>query len=135
MNAGAPPPYAFLAGALDRAEHLRDDPEALAAMWSRGRVLLLDDAGCARVDAHGALSTVAGADLGEAGADAVFLGLREGEGWFALNDAQADAARVDLRTAAATWPAFEATAYAQARAVLHWRARQRHCGTCGGALV
>jgi NAD+ diphosphatase len=135
MNSGAPPPFAFLAGALDRAEHLRDDTEALAALWSRGRVLLLDDAGCARVDAQGALATVAGAELGGLRADAVFLGLCEGEGWFALTDAATDAARVDLRSAAATWPALEATAYAQARAVLHWRARQRHCGACGGVLA
>src|SRR5690606_36221780 len=32
------------------------------------------------------------------------------------------------------WPVREATAFAQARAVLHWRARHRHCGGCGGAL-
>ncbi len=42
--------------------------------------------------------------------------------------------RVDLRTAARQWPAFEATVFAQARAVLHWHARHRHCGACGGEL-
>jgi NAD+ diphosphatase len=81
-------------------------------------------------------------DLGARPADAVFLGLRDDEGWFALRGAAATAnaddprtpARIDLRTAAATSPAFEATAYAQARAVLHWRARHRHCGACGGEL-
>src|SRR3546814_12268771 len=41
---------------------------------------------------------------------------------------------IDLRTAAASWPAFEATAFAQSRAVLHWQARHRHCGVCGTAL-
>src|SRR3546814_7940586 len=41
---------------------------------------------------------------------------------------------IDLRTAAASWPAFEATAFAQSRAVLHWHARHRHCGVCGTAL-
>ncbi|HVI58054.1 MAG TPA: NAD(+) diphosphatase [Luteimonas sp.] len=40
----------------------------------------------------------------------------------------------DLRSAAALWPAFEATAFAQARAVLHWQSRHRHCGACGTAL-
>src|SRR3546814_11499637 len=29
---------------------------------------------------------------------------------------------------------FEATAFAQSRAVLHWQARHRHCGVCGTAL-
>src|SRR5690606_36804260 len=35
---------------------------------------------------------------------------------------------------AATRPEFEATAFAQARAVLHWQARHRHCGAYGTAL-
>jgi NAD+ diphosphatase len=43
--------------------------------------------------------------------------------------------RVDLRIAAAAWPARDATAFAQARAVLHWHARHRFCGACGGELA
>ncbi|MGI8561106.1 MAG: NADH pyrophosphatase zinc ribbon domain-containing protein, partial [Luteimonas sp.] len=129
--------FAFLEGALDRAEHLRDDPAALAALWAQGRVLRLDDDGRAPVDAEGTLLSVPGSASGALPAQAVFLGLRGGEGWFALSAAAAggDAPHVDLRTAAATWPAFEATAHAQARAVLHWRARHRCCGACGGALA
>lgn len=131
------PKFAFLEGALDRAEHLRDNADALAALWTRGRVLRLDDAGRAPADAQGALCSAPGSDLGELPAEAVFLGLRGAEGWFALpgDAAGDDTPHVDLRTAAASWPAFEATAHAQARAVLHWRARHRHCGACGGALA
>ena len=146
-------PFAFLEGALDRAEHLRNDPEALAARWPTSRVLLIDDEGRAAVDAdfnsdaddaagtHAGPRRVRGAELGEViPADALFLGIdAEGDAWFALpapsilgtGDAPGP---VDLRTAAALWPAAAATAFAQARALLHWRARHRHCGACGNAL-
>lgn len=129
--------FAFIEAALDRAEHLRDDAVALAALWAQGRVLRLDDHGRAAADAQGALLSVPGVDLGALPAEAVFLGLRDEQGWFALptGAVEGDLTRVDLRTAAATWPAFEATAHAQARAVLHWRARHRFCGACGGALA
>ncbi|MDQ3159477.1 MAG: NAD(+) diphosphatase, partial [Pseudomonadota bacterium] len=41
---------------------------------------------------------------------------------------------IDLRTAAARWPAWQATLFAQARALQHWHQRQRHCGACGGNM-
>lgn len=132
------PPFAFLEGALDRAEHLRDDPAALASLWARGRALVLDREGQAWAGDDGALHAPIAASLDVAVDDALFLGLRDGEGWFAIDGALlADNVdgRIDLRTAAAHWPAFEATAYAQARALLHWRARHRYCGACGGELA
>lgn len=131
-------PFAFVDEALDRADHLRDAPEALAAHWPRARVLLLEDDGRALADAAGALFAPHGAALGGGPGTAVFLGLRGEEAWFAQRVATAgvDAPqRVDLRSAAARWPAFESTVFAQARAVLHWHARHRHCGDCGGPLA
>ncbi|GAA4859210.1 NAD(+) diphosphatase [Luteimonas vadosa] len=129
--------FAFLAGALDRAEHLRDDPAALAALWAAGRVLQLDAEGRALAGEDGALRAVPGSTLAERAGEAVFLGMRDGQGWFAVASAAGSDhdAWVDLRTAAANWPAADATAFAQARAVLHWRARHRHCGACGGRLA
>ncbi len=132
-------PFAFLDGALDRAEHLRNDDARLAALWPDARLLLLDAEGHALADADGAPRLLAGGDIGERAGAAVLLGLDGGGcAWFALaaDAAGIDAAkRIDLRTAAATWPVREATAFAQARAVLHWRARHRFCGACGGALA
>ena len=133
-HAGA---FAFLEGALDRADHLRDAPEALSALWPQARVLLLDDDGRALADDAQRLSAIAGDALGGMPANAVFLGVRDGQGWFAARAATVDIQapqRIDLRTAAATWPAFESSVFAQARAVLHWHARHRHCGVCGGEL-
>lgn len=131
-------PFAFVDGALDRADHLRDDADALAAAWPKARVLLLDDDGRALADASQQLFAATGAELGGVPATAVFLGLRDGAAWFAANASSVDIdapQRIDLRSAASLWPAFDATAFAQARAVLHWHARHRFCGACGGELA
>ena len=130
-------PFAFIDGALDRADHLRDDADALAALWPQARVLLLDDDGRALADAAQQLFTATGAELGGVPANAVFLGLHDGTAWFAANAANVELdapQRIDLRSAAALWPASDATAFGQARAVLHWHARHRYCGACGGEL-
>lgn len=133
-----PAPYAFVDGALDRADALRDDPEALAALWPDARVVLLEDDGRALVDEAQRLLAPTGARLGGIPAGALFLGKRGNVAWFAARAAttafQAPA-RVDLRAAALAWPAFDATVFAQARALLHWHARHRHCGACGGELA
>ena len=41
---------------------------------------------------------------------------------------------LDLRRAAAAWPAWQATLFAQARALQHWHQRYRYCPACGGTL-
>jgi NAD+ diphosphatase len=131
-------PFAFVDGALDRAEHLRNDEARLAALWPDARILLLDTAGNALAGDDDTPRALTGAARGMRDPDAVLLGLdADGRAWFAVSDAQvaADAPRIDLRSAAASWPVREATAFAQARAVLHWRARHRYCGACGGALA
>ncbi|GAB3369577.1 NAD(+) diphosphatase [Lysobacter rhizosphaerae] len=140
-------PFAFVEAdacraALDRADHLRHDNDALANLWPDARVVLLDDSGLAFADEQRQLLAPTGAQLsagpGGPGA-AVFLGVDDnGTGWFAL-DAGLTASdapqRCDLRTAATHWPHFDASVFAQARAVQHWRQRHRHCGVCGGALA
>ncbi|RPE75805.1 NAD(+) diphosphatase [Vulcaniibacterium tengchongense] len=145
-----PAPFAFVeAGAdaacraaLDRADRLRDDAAALAALWPQARVILLDEQGHALADADGRLCAPRGAQVSEGpgGAGAgVFLGLdADGGAWFALDAALAAfrAPRtLDLRSAAALWPAFDASVFAQARAMQHWRRRHRHCGVCGGEVA
>lgn len=128
--------------ALDRADRLRDDPESLKALWPQGRVVLLDDSGHAYADEDGRLRAPSGHEISEGpggvGA-AVFLGLDgQGAGWFALEGsltAFIAPRRVDLRSAAGLWPAFDASVFAQARALQHWRSRHRHCGVCGGEVA
>jgi len=128
-------PFAFVNAALDRAEHLRMNPSALRSLQPRARLLQVDADGLALGDVDGpnlyAFAVAAQPDA------AVFLGLNGAdEAWFAQPAAADETApRLDLRSAAAHWPALHSTAFAQARAVLHWRARQRFCGVCGSALV
>jgi len=130
--------FAFVDAPLDRAEHLRSNPSALAALWPRARLLLLDADGQALADAGDGLLEVEGAQVAASlPGGAVFLGLHGERGWFALPAGLATVqapARINLRAAAALWPVREATAFAQARAVLHWRSRHRFCGACGGPL-
>ncbi len=133
-----PPPFAFVDDALDRADHLRNDTDALTMHWAQARILLLDAEGRALADADNALFAPQGAEVGGGPGAALFLGLRGEEAWFA---AQADTIelvapqRIDLRSAAALWSPFEATLFAQARAMQHWRMRHRHCGACGGEIA
>jgi len=150
------PQFAFVAGALDRADALRDHPETLRGYWPHACVLIVDADGRTRATGgvDGGLLALEGQalcdtpQLAEAFAteQSVFLGMGGDRAWFAL-PAEAlgaapagaraawDAAQpIDLRAAAAVWPAADATAFAQARAVLHWRARHRHCPSCAGAL-
>ena len=141
-------PFAFVEAegtcraALDRADHLRNDSDALNALWPRARVLLLDASGNALANQDGGLYTPSGRELsdgpGGVGA-AVFLGLdAHGTGWFSLESALAAfqaPKRVDLRSAAAQWSMFDASVFAQARALQHWRSRHRYCGVCGGEVA
>ena len=135
---GRDSPFAFVDGALDRADHLRDDADALNAAWPQAGVIVLDADGRAFADDDRALRIVAGAELGGGPGAATFLGLREGRAWFFADATTLSLEapnRVDLRSAASHWPAWQASLFAQARALQHWHQRHRHCGACGAALA
>ncbi|KFN49215.1 NAD(+) diphosphatase [Arenimonas composti] len=134
------PGFAFRGPGLDRAELLRENPGELAARWPQARVLVVDGEGQARfTGAPEAPAIPVGASLAASlPADAVFLGLDDRQAWFARAHehlAEPLPGRIDLRAAAASWPAPLAAVYAQARALLHWHARNRFCGGCGHALA
>lgn len=135
-----PVSFAFADAAVDRADALRNDPEALRRAWPEARLLLLDADGNAYADAHGQPLALTGAALGDLVEQAIFLGLRDGATWFALAAGMLDAdfdppQRMDLRRAAAEWPAAAAALFAYARGMLHWQSRTRFCGVCGGAIA
>jgi NAD+ diphosphatase len=137
----APRQYAFQHPGLDRAEHLRDDPEALRSHWHGARVLVIEDDGSALFSgSEDAPEFSFGHQHAESGPDgAAFLGLDESQAaWFALpasGTAYQPPLRLDLRSAALRWPALSASAFAQARALLHWQQRTRYCGICGQRLA
>ena len=84
--------FSFLDDPLDRAEHLRTDSAALARLWPEARVLVLDGAGNAWVDADGLPPQLTGTAVGARPDSAVFLGLHGPQAWFALPAADAPAA-------------------------------------------
>ena len=130
-------PFAFVDGALDRADQLRDDTDALNALWAAAGVIVLDADGRAFANADKSACIVLGAELGRGPGTTTFLGLRDGQAWFFANAATLAIEvphRVDLRSAAAHWPAWQASLFAQARALQHWHQRHRHCGICGAAI-
>lgn len=137
MSALPVSPFAFVDGALDRADALRDDAQALAAHWPQAGVIALDAAGSALVDADGGLLALTGAQVGASPSGHTFLGLRGGRAWFfveAAATALTSAGVLDLRKAAVQWPAWQATLFAQARALQHWHRQHQFCAACGGRL-
>ncbi len=78
---------AFAGSPLDRADHIRGDPDALAGLMNwRARLLHLDGLNPVMDDA-GALSWGSLADAPD-DAELVFLGLMEGKACFAAVEAQ-----------------------------------------------
>jgi NAD+ diphosphatase len=132
--------YAFQHAGLDRAEHLRQDPEALHRHWPQARLLIIDIEGQAWFSGHEDAPEFAlgGEHLQAPPLAASFLGLDDSAiAWFALpasDAAQLPPLSLDLRSAATRWPALPAAVFAQARALLHWQARNRFCGACGNPV-
>ncbi|MCL7715368.1 NAD(+) diphosphatase [Stenotrophomonas mori] len=126
--------HAFAGAALDRADALRDDADALARLWPQARVLVLDADGTAFADGHGQPLLSDGQALGGGPGAAIFLGLQQGRAWFVAEAATVTLqapGRVDLRRAAVDWPADAAAAFCYARGMSYWHSRTRFCGVCG----
>ncbi len=134
--------FAFNGEPLNRSDALRDDPAALTALWPQARVIVLDADGHAFAEESGRLHQATGASLQATADHATFLGLQGETAWFSLDHSALPVVlhatlpphRIDLRRAAASWSVAEASAFAFARAMQHWRSRSRFCGSCGGAI-
>ena len=135
MHAPAPAPaMAFAGSPLDRADHIRADPEALGGLMNwRARVLLLDGL-LPGVDDQGGLVWGSLADVAE-DAELVFLGMLDGKAHFAPvpsegaeGPAYANPRAWSLMTQLA--PPDLAT-YGGARSLVDWHARHRFCARCG----
>ncbi len=130
------PEFAFVASTLDRAAHLREQPAKLAQYWSQAQLLIVDSQGDAYVldDSGTPQFPRAGQIAPLAFEQATFLGLSQDQAWFALPSQaleQQSLTQVNLRDAAACWPALQAGLFAQARALLYWQSRSQFCGGCG----
>ena len=125
---------AFAGASLDRADHVRNDPEALGRLMDwRARLLVLDGLDPA-IDPEGGLGwgTLADADPAS---ELVFLGLLGEKGCFAevspkLKD-NVSAFNPALWRALATMSHDDLAIYGTARSLVDWHARHRFCARCG----
>ncbi|MEP7221741.1 MAG: NAD(+) diphosphatase [Novosphingobium sp.] len=129
---------AFTGSLIDRADHVRGDPEALGALFNhRARLLRMNGLDPVMTD-EGALTWGSLADADPA-SELVFLGLSDGRGCFAEVPAHGAGSMAPpspgTRAAMMLLPAQELAAYGTARALVSWHARHRFCARCGSATV
>ena len=125
---------AFAGSHLDRADHIRTDPQALEGLMDwRARLLRLDGLDPV-ISPEGGLEwgTLADADPAS---ELVFLGLDEERGCFAevrtsLGGSVAPA-NPRVWQAMATLAGDELATYGGARSLVDWHARHRFCARCG----
>ena len=125
----------FTGSRLDRADHVRADPERLAGYMNwKARLLALDGL-MPSMDDAGRLSWGTLADAPE-DAELVFLGLDEGKACFAAVPPRGDAsprmANPQLWSLMANLQPDDLALYGGARSIVDWHARHRFCAQCGG---
>ncbi|MBX7495426.1 NAD(+) diphosphatase [Qipengyuania sp. 6B39] len=126
---------AFTGSRLDRADHVRADPERLTGYLNwKARLLALDGLFPA-LDDEGRLAWGSLADAPE-DAELCFLGLDEGKACFAAvppkGDARPRMANPQLWSLMATLAPDDLALYGGARSLVDWHARHRFCAQCGG---
>ncbi len=106
--------------AVDRAEEVRADPQALKEGWSTAKLLRINRRGQVRF-AEGTLVFDAAVELAaEPDPAAVFLGIADGVHLWAVRDAELAGSLLDLRAMAATVDDFTAGLLSSALALLNW---------------
>jgi NAD+ diphosphatase len=139
--------YCFAGNSLDRASQRRQDAGWVASFFEdpKSRLLPLHElkpqvlkASAAALDWQ---SVARWRPLIDAGNTLIFLGLRDGQAYFALDATGAplpchsEAVTMDARTAAAIIEEGEAAILAEARSLIDWHARHRFCAQCGTPSV
>jgi NAD+ diphosphatase len=126
---------AFSGSPLDRAETLRRDPAAVAALSHRpdARWLVFDAKLRPAMLGPGGAGGIAWSAQQPAGAEPVLLGLApDGAPRFAAQgDPPSGSEAVDARSAAMAAPGPDLGIIAHARALLDWHATHRFCANCG----
>lgn len=133
---------AFAGSPIDRADNIRADKDALAALMNWKAKFLLLDALMPLLDDAGRLSWGTLADAPD-DAELVFLGLDRSAGpedvnakaCFAAVPAEGDAAprmaNPRLWSLMATLEPGDLALYGGARSLIDWHARHKHCAACG----
>ena len=124
----------FTGAQIDRADHIRNAPDQLAAAMGAlsSRLLMLDGID-PHADEHG---TLVWGSMAEAPADAdlAFLGFEDGKARFVALPAPGPHIDARSRSAWRTIPLLrpdQAALYAAARSLVDWHGRHPHCSMCG----
>lgn len=127
-------PIAFAGSPIDRADHIRANPDALNGLMDwRARLLKLDGLSPVYTDA-GVLEWGTLADAAPDG-ELVFLGLMDGKACFA--EVPDEGATGPAYANPAIWQAMaaldpgELALYGGARSLVDWHARHQFCARCG----
>ena len=129
---------AFSGSKIDRADHIRSDPERLAALKSPQAMLLLLDGLAPELDEQNRLSW---GKLSQAPdeAELVFLGMMDDRGCFAAVPPEGDPnpAYAHRKTwqAIAIMDADDMAIYGCARSLVDWHARHQFCAKCGAPTM
>lgn len=139
--------FAFARGQLDRAAHLREDPEQMTALQRSpiGCAYVIHREGLVLKKTGDAIDPRLSPELAQTlGLDplAIFLGLRDGAGVFAYGlgaeaaaalEGRGDVMLADLRATATQGLIShdDLGAIAEAKSLVQWHARHRFCANCG----
>ena len=130
-------PPGFTGAGLDRADHLRLDPQTVAALAASGDARLLRMAGLDPVVGDGPRLVWDPMGALAAEAELIFLGLDGGAPRFAplvrLGRDRPDPRAVFALLGA--MPPGEVALWGTARSLIEWHNRQLFCGTCGNATA
>ncbi|MEE4453743.1 NAD(+) diphosphatase [Novosphingobium resinovorum] len=128
------PPIAFGGSPIDRADHIRGNPDAIAALIGPAARLLRLDGLDPVMGPEGGLEW---GSLAEVAPDAelVFLGLDGTRGCFAQVLPGIPAAGAPSWNAMNALEPGELAAYGGARALVSWHSRHRFCAVCGAPTV
>jgi NAD+ diphosphatase len=129
---------AFAGAVLDRADHIRSDPDKLEALMDwRARLLKLDGLDPV-ITPEGTLDWGTLADSNPE-SELLFLGIADGRGCFAEVSPQLIGSVAPpnprLWAAMAALDGSELATYGGARSLVDWHARHRHCARCGSPTV
>lgn len=120
--------------AIDRAEHVRLDPDALREGWSKAKILRVDARGRVRVTESGVVLESAVTIAEQPGEGAVFLGVAEESHLWAVRTPELDGTLKDLRTLGGV-DDFTADLLATAYALLNWHDRAGYHGGDGSTTT
>lgn len=121
---------------VDRADHVRADPDALSALMG-DRALLLRMEGCDPLVADDGRLVWGGLDDAPTGAEFVFLGLDGDRGCFAAvaRATEPGDARGKAWLQAGQLNAQDFATFSAARSLVHWHTHHRFCACCGAMTV